>query len=102
MKCSRDLASVLPLKINNRKLLTGIAEVLGAADKIIDITVAIDKLDKIGLDKVNEELMAAGLSPPHKWKHSSPSFLSRAQIQRKIATMRQVLAASESGLEGLR
>ena len=50
------------IKINNRKLLTGIAEVLGAADKIIDITVAIDKLDKIGLDKVNEELLAAGLS----------------------------------------
>ena len=47
------------IKINNRKILTGIAEVIGAADKIVDITVAIDKLDKIGLDKVNEELAAA-------------------------------------------
>ena len=46
------------IKINNRKLLTGIAEIVGEADKIVDITVAIDKLDKIGLDKVNEELRA--------------------------------------------
>ena len=50
------------IKINNRKILSGIAEMIGAADKIVDITVAIDKLDKIGLDKVNEELLAVGLS----------------------------------------
>ena len=50
------------IKINNRKILSGIAEIIGAADKIVDITVAIDKLDKIGLDKVNEELRAVGLS----------------------------------------
>ncbi len=50
------------IKINNRKILTGIAETIGAADKIVDITVAIDKLDKIGIDNVNEELRASGLS----------------------------------------
>ena len=50
------------IKINNRKILTGIAEVIGEADKIVDITVAIDKLDKIGLDAVNEELRACGIS----------------------------------------
>ena len=51
------------IKINNRKILTGIAEVIGEADKIVDITVAIDKLDKIGLEGVNAELAAAGISP---------------------------------------
>ena len=50
------------IKINNRKILTGIAEVIGAADKIVDITVAIDKLDKIGIDNVNAELREDGLS----------------------------------------
>ena len=50
------------IKINNRKILTGIAEVIGEADKIVDITVAIDKLDKIGIDKVNDELRADGIS----------------------------------------
>ena len=50
------------IKINNRKILTGIADVIGAIDKIVDITVAIDKLDKIGLDNVNAELAAGGLS----------------------------------------
>ena len=50
------------IKINNRKILTGIAEVIGEKDKIVDITVAIDKLDKIGLDNVNEELRSNGIS----------------------------------------
>ncbi len=87
------------IKINNRKLLTGIAEVLGAADKIIDITVAIDKLDKIGLDKVNEELMAAGLSATQVDTLQPIISLSGSNTE-KIATMRQVLAASEVGLKG--
>ena len=87
------------IKINNRKLLTGIAEVLGAADKIIDITVAIDKLDKIGLDKVNEELMAAGLSATQVETLQPIISLSGSNTE-KIATMRQVLAASEVGLKG--
>ena len=87
------------IKINNRKLLTGIAEVLGAADKIVDITVAIDKLDKIGLDKVNEELLAAGLSAQQVETLQPISSLSGTNAD-KIATMRQVLAASEVGLKG--
>lgn len=87
------------IKINNRKLLTGIAEVLGAADKIIDITVAIDKLDKIGFDKVNEELLAAGLSAQQVETLQPIISLSGTNAE-KIATMRQVLAASEVGLKG--
>lgn len=87
------------IKINNRKLLTGIAEVLGAADKIIDITVAIDKLDKIGLDKVNEELLAAGLSAQQVETLQPIISLSGTNTD-KISTMRQVLAASEVGLKG--
>lgn len=87
------------IKINNRKLLTGIAEVLGAADKIVDITVAIDKLDKIGLDKVNEELLAAGLSAQQVETLQPIISLSGTNAD-KIATMRQVLAASEGGLKG--
>ncbi len=87
------------IKINNRKLLTGIAEVLGAADKIIDITVAIDKLDKIGLDKVNEELLTAGLSTQQVETLQPIISLSGTNAE-KIATMRQVLATSEVGLKG--
>ncbi len=87
------------IKINNRKLLTGIAEVLGAADKIVDITVAIDKLDKIGLDKVNEELLAAGLSAQQVETLQPIISLSGTNAD-KIVTMRQVLAASEVGLKG--
>lgn len=63
------------IKINNRKILTGIAEIIGEADKIVDITVAIDKLDKIGLDKVNDELRAVGLSE-EAVENCSPSSLS--------------------------
>ena len=87
------------IKINNRKLLTGIAEVLGAADKIVDITVAIDKLDKVGLDKVNEELLAAGLSAQQVETLQPIISLSGTNAD-KIATMRQVLTASEVGLKG--
>ena len=87
------------IKINNRKLLTGIAEVLGAADKIVDITVAIDKFDKIGLDKVNEELLAAGLSAQQVETLQPIISLSGTNAD-KIATMRQVLGASEVGLKG--
>lgn len=87
------------IKINNRKLLTGIAEVLGATDKIVDITVAIDKLDKIGLDKVNEELLTAGLSAQQVETLQPIISLSGTNAE-KIATMRQVLATSEVGLKG--
>ena len=87
------------IKINNRKILTGIAEVIGAADKIVDITVAIDKLDKIGLDKVNEELAAGGLSP-EQIQTLQPIIALSGSNADKLNTMRQVLASSEVGLKG--
>ena len=87
------------IKINNRKILTGIAEIIGAADKIIDITVAIDKLDKIGLEKVNEELLAAGLNA-EQVQMLQPIIGLKGSNAEKVATMREVLAASETGLKG--
>ena len=87
------------IKINNRKILTGIAEIIGAADKIIDITVAIDKLDKIGLEKVNEELLAAGLNA-EQVQTLQPIIGPKGSNAEKVATMREVLAASETGLKG--
>ena len=87
------------IKINNRKILTGIAEMIGQADKIVDITVAIDKLDKIGIDKVNDELRAAGLSDAQVETLQPVINLSGSNAE-KLQTMRQVLAASEVGLKG--
>ena len=88
------------IKINNRKILTGIAEIIGQADKIVDITVAIDKIDKIGLDKVNEELLAAGI-PADGVERLQPIILLSGSNAEKIATMRGVLAQSETGLKGV-
>ena len=88
------------IKINNRKILTGIAEIIGQADKIVDITVAIDKLDKIGLDKVNEELLAVGI-PADGVERLQPIILLSGSNAEKIATMRGVLAQSETGLKGV-
>ena len=87
------------IKINNRKILTGIAEVIGAADKIVDITVAIDKLDKIGLDAVNADLAANGLSA-EQIETLQPIIKLSGTNAEKLATMRQVLATSETGLKG--
>lgn len=88
------------IKINNRKILTGIAEMIGEADRIVDITVAIDKLDKIGLEKVNEELRANGLSEDAIQKLQPIINLSGTN-QEKMATMRQALVQSEIGLKGI-
>ena len=88
------------IKINNRKILTGIAETIGAADKIVDITVAIDKLDKIGLEKVNDELRAVGLSYEAVEK-LQPIIALSGTNEEKLATMRTVLAGSEVGLKGV-
>lgn len=87
------------IKINNRKILTGIAEVLGAADRIVDITVAIDKFDKIGLEGVNKELLEGGLSQEQVDMLQPIITLSGTNAD-KLATMRQVLATSETGLKG--
>ena len=88
------------IKLNNRKILTGIAEMIGAADKIVDITVAIDKLDKIGLDNVNAELAANGISDEAICKLQPIINLSGTNKE-KLAVMREVLAESEIGLKGI-
>ena len=88
------------IKINNRKILTGIAEVIGAADKIVDITVAIDKLDKIGIDQVNAELRDDGLTDEQIEK-LQPIILLEGSNEEKLDTIAQVLASSETGLKGV-
>ena len=88
------------IKMNNRKILSGIAEIIGEAEKIVDITVAIDKLDKIGLDNVNEELRSKGLSEEAIAK-LQPIILLTGSNSEKIATLRELLASSETGLKGV-
>lgn len=87
-------------KINNRKILTGIAEIIGEADKIVDITVAIDKLDKIGIEKVNIELESKGLSK-EKINKLQPIINLEGSTKEKIAALRNVLTTSEIGIKGL-
>ena len=88
------------IKINNRKILSGIAEVIGAADKIVEITVAIDKLDKIGIDNVNAELREDGLSEEQISKLQPIISLSGTN-EEKLQTISQVLASSETGVKGV-
>lgn len=88
------------IKINNRKILTGIAEVIGAADKIVDITVAIDKLDKIGLENVNAELKSDGLSEEAIEKLQPIISLSGTNDE-KLTVIADVLKDSEMGLKGV-
>lgn len=88
------------IKINNRKILAGIAEVMGEADKITDITVAIDKLDKIGLDNVNEELRQDGL-PEDAIKKLQPIITLKGSNDEKLAVIADVLKASETGQKGV-
>ncbi|MCQ2213269.1 MAG: histidine--tRNA ligase [Bacteroidaceae bacterium] len=88
------------IKINNRKILTGIAEMIGQADKIVDITVAIDKLDKIGLDAVNAELAADGI-PADAIEKLQPIINLSGTNAEKLQTMRSVLKDSEIGLKGV-
>jgi histidyl-tRNA synthetase len=88
------------IKINNRKILTGIAEVIGAAEKIVDITVAIDKLDKIGLENVNQELREDGLSNEQIEK-LQPIISLEGTNDEKLNIIAEVLATSETGLKGV-
>ena len=88
------------IKINNRKILTGIAEIIGEADKIVDITVAIDKLDKIGLENVNAELKAKGISQEAIEK-LQPIIQLNGSNEEKINTLKQVLATSVTGMKGI-
>jgi histidyl-tRNA synthetase len=88
------------VKLNNRKILSGIAEIIGAADKITDITVAIDKLDKIGLEKVNEELAAKGIAR-EAIDRLQPIIQLSGSTGEKLETLRDLLASSESGTKGV-
>ena len=88
------------IKINNRKILTGIAEIIGEADKIVDITVAIDKLDKIGLDNVNAELASKGI-PQEAIEKLQPIIMLSGTNEEKLETLKTVLSASETGLKGV-
>lgn len=88
------------IKINNRKVLSGIAEVIGAPDKIVDITVAIDKIDKIGLDNVNAELLEKGLSQ-EAVDALQPLLTLSGSNEEKLATLSTLLASSEVGMKGV-
>ena len=88
------------IKINNRKVLSGIAEVIGAPDKIVDITVAIDKIDKIGLENVNAELLVKGLSQ-NAVDALQPLLTLSGSNEEKLATLSTLLASSEVGMKGV-
>lgn len=88
------------IKLNNRKILSGIAEIIGEKDKIVDITVAIDKLDKIGLEKVNEELASKGI-PQKAIEQLQPIILLKGGNEEKLQTLKTVLSASETGIAGV-
>lgn len=88
------------IKLNNRKILSGIADIIGEAERIVDITVAIDKLDKIGLEGVNKELSEKGISDEAIAK-LQPIILLKGSNAEKLATLKAVLAASEVGIKGV-
>ena len=95
-----DFGVRVQIKINNRKILSGIAEAIGESDKIVDITVAIDKLDKIGLEAVNEELRQDGLSEESIAK-LQPIIQLEGSNAEKLNTIAEVLKDSETGMKGV-
>ena len=99
-KVFTDLKLPSVIKFNNRKILSGIAEVIGEEDKLIDMTVAIDKLDKIGIDKVKDEMLEKGVSSAAVEK-LDPILNMQGAISEKLKTMRDVLSNSVVGLEGV-
>jgi histidyl-tRNA synthetase len=88
------------IKINNRKILSGISEIIGEADKIVDITVAIDKLDKIGLENVKAELAAKGITA-EAIQTLEPILQLAGSNREKLAVLKKTLAASETGMKGI-
>lgn len=96
----RRLKISITIKLNNRKVLAGIAEVIGAPDKLTDITVAIDKIDKIGLDNVNAELAERGLSP-EQIAALGPILQISGTVGERLARLRELLATSEEGMRGV-
>lgn len=95
-----NLGINVQLKLNNRKVLAGIAEIIGEPDKIVDITVAIDKIDKIGLEKVNEELLVKGISREAA-EALRPILTLAGTNNDKIETLSQLLEKSETGMRGV-
>jgi len=96
----QELGIRVAVHLNNRKILAGMAEIIGQPDKIVDITVAIDKLDKIGLENVNAELAEAGI-PAEAIERLQPIIALTGSNEEKISTMRGVLAQSEVGMKGI-
>ncbi|WP_406684402.1 histidine--tRNA ligase [Seonamhaeicola sp. MEBiC1930] len=88
------------VKINNRKILSGIAEVIGASDKLIDFTVSLDKLDKIGEEKVKEEMLSKGISEEGIDK-LQPLFTLSGSFESQIESLKSILSTSEEGLKGI-
>ena len=96
----RDMGIRVLIKINNRKILSGLAEISGQSDKLTDITVAIDKIDKIGLDAVKNELAERRVTP-ESIARIEPVLTLSGSTHEKIAAMRDILAGSETGCRGL-
>lgn len=96
-----NLGINIVVKVNNRKILAGIAETIGAADKLVDITVAIDKIDKIGLDNVNEELRDKGISE-EGIARLQPILTLKGTNDEKLAAIEKMLQGSETGLLGVK
>jgi len=96
----RQLQISVIIKINNRKILSGIAEVINESAKITDITVAVDKLDKIGIDAVNEELKSKGITAEAIGK-LQPIIQLKGTTSEKLAKLRDILAGSETGIKGI-
>ncbi len=90
----------ITIKLNNRKVLSGIAELIGAPEKIIDITVAIDKIDKIGIDAVNEELLERGITP-EAVEMLRPIITMDGTTDERLNRLSEVLATSETGMKGV-
>ena len=95
-----NLGINIAIKINNRKILAGIAEAINASDKIVDITVAIDKIDKIGIDNVNEELREKGISEAGI-ETLRPILEMKGSNEEKLNTIEALLKGSEDGLKGV-
>ena len=88
------------IKLNNRKILSGIAEVIGAEDKLIDFTVSLDKLDKIGEEGVKTEMLSKGISPEALNK-LNPLFSLKGTTLEKLSKLKKILSSSETGLKGI-
>jgi len=99
-KVFEQLGLKVVIKLNNRKILNGIAEVIGAPDKIIDITVAIDKIEKIGLEKVNQELQSKGLSAESIAK-LQPILTLKGSNEAKLKKIKTIIGKTETGLKGI-